>query len=69
MLHFGATPFDTLKGVTITFLGIALYFYGSYLKNQFLMKQKKESAIFYFTDEVLPLLEYDLETKSMVSQS
>jgi hypothetical protein len=36
MLHFGVTPFDTLKGATITFLGIALYFYGSFLKNQFI---------------------------------
>jgi hypothetical protein len=36
MLNFGTTPFDTLKGATITFLGIALYFYGSYLKNHYL---------------------------------
>ena len=35
LLNYGEEPFDTLIGDTIAFLGIALFFVGSYLKEKF----------------------------------
>jgi len=45
-LNYGTEPFDTLKGDTIAFLGIALFFGGSYLKENWENKKKKDDAIF-----------------------
>ena len=58
-----------LKGITIIFSGAFILTFGTFISELLKNKAKRRSSIFMHTPKVLPMLEYNIETKEMVDSN
>jgi hypothetical protein len=60
---------NALKGITIMFSGAFILTFGTFISELLKNKAKRRSSIFMHTPKVLPMLEYNIETKEMVDSN
>ena len=58
-----------ISDLSVAFFGIYVISFGQYLKAQISNRKKRETRMCQFTETILPMLSYDVQSKQMQSES